>query len=783
MAAVFTVTLNACNDGGTKVTITELPPGTPCPTGGFEIQVGTRPPQTLCNGTNGSNGTNGTSGADGFTTLVTQSTLPVGDARCPSGGVLVQAGPDDGADGGTARDSTLSPGEVRSSSVVCTGDSRPRPGSTTPPPGTEGTDQLIANGGDADGGTAGTGGTIQLTNASLSRGGHLKAFKTGHVDPSFQSPTAPSFAPGENPAIVTSDTSVTLQTSATTTGLDAGVLFVFGTQLYVSTGPTTPGTVASSLSVAANVTLSLPTLGTGNTLTLARSCRNAGTITAERIGLSCVDFVGESGSHLTARQRVTGGPAAGGSVDLITEGTLLNAGAVDVAGSNGTRGGAGGQVRMSAGGLVVNTGQIVATGGSATDDAGGAGGTVQLTGFGGVWNSGAIDASGGAAGTPVDTTPRGGTAGTIVLQSTDGTVRNAAALRLNGGAATCSACTGGTAGQLTLQGVSIVLASALSLRGGVGDVGGNGGQVWIETHSGDSWWRPARTVLMSGTVDVSGAPSSSPAPDTRRGGSAGSIRATLSGGEAGAELVLLGYANFVVNGGNGSHGGAAGSIGLANDLGESNLAGLMGAVVNTVDLKAHGGTGGVAAQDSGGRGGTVTLATQPRNSDPSAVWEIVDNAGLIDVGGGSGALGGEGGQVSMDGKFEVRSRGAIDGRSGNGSHSPSGGNVQFTSIGPVTIDGAIDVSSTGSGGAGGLFAAWGETVTVKAPLKARGGDGVGEATGGTGGSVKLTTRGGEPTFDVMKPAGLSVKGGNGTPSGAPGFIIVNGFDTTYEWDH
>lgn len=54
-------------------------------------------------------------------TLISTQGLAAGSAGCPQGGLAVNSGLDNGADGGTALDGILEPGEVLSTSNVCSG--------------------------------------------------------------------------------------------------------------------------------------------------------------------------------------------------------------------------------------------------------------------------------------------------------------------------------------------------------------------------------------------------------------------------------------------------------------------------------------------------------------------------------------------------------------------------------------------------------------------------------------------------------------------------------------
>ncbi len=81
----------------------------------------------VCNGSNGSNGDAGANGANGYSSLTVSESFAAGEgtdagnAACPSGGVEIESGLDDGANGGVANDGVLEAGEVTSVSFACNG--------------------------------------------------------------------------------------------------------------------------------------------------------------------------------------------------------------------------------------------------------------------------------------------------------------------------------------------------------------------------------------------------------------------------------------------------------------------------------------------------------------------------------------------------------------------------------------------------------------------------------------------------------------------------------------
>ena len=59
--------------------------------------------------------------SDGTSSLVETNQIPAGSDACPTGGVRIDIGLDDGAGGGDAHNGRLEPGEVDDTSYVCAG--------------------------------------------------------------------------------------------------------------------------------------------------------------------------------------------------------------------------------------------------------------------------------------------------------------------------------------------------------------------------------------------------------------------------------------------------------------------------------------------------------------------------------------------------------------------------------------------------------------------------------------------------------------------------------------
>ena len=107
--------------GATGATGSTGAQGVTGPTGATGIQGATGPTgaDSTVAGPTGPIGATGATGPD-FNPLVSVITVPVGNPQCVLGGTQYQVGLDNGAGGGVASDGILSPGEVTSTSYLCT---------------------------------------------------------------------------------------------------------------------------------------------------------------------------------------------------------------------------------------------------------------------------------------------------------------------------------------------------------------------------------------------------------------------------------------------------------------------------------------------------------------------------------------------------------------------------------------------------------------------------------------------------------------------------------------
>ncbi|HUL01279.1 MAG TPA: hypothetical protein VLX29_10570 [Nitrospirota bacterium] len=116
---------NGTNGLPSLVSVVSEPSGTNCSYGGYKLNVGLdtnkngildpseiTSSEYICNGANGTNSTNG------FNSLVSIVSEPSG-SNCMYGGLKVSSGLDNGNNGGIANDGILQPGEVTSTTYVC----------------------------------------------------------------------------------------------------------------------------------------------------------------------------------------------------------------------------------------------------------------------------------------------------------------------------------------------------------------------------------------------------------------------------------------------------------------------------------------------------------------------------------------------------------------------------------------------------------------------------------------------------------------------------------------
>ena len=659
-----------------------------CPNGGVEIDSG------LDDGSGGGTAGDGIlqsgeitstqyvcSGSSTTGSLTTTTQLASGNSHCPAGGTEIDSGLDNGANGAVAGDGILETGEITSSQFVCDGIGEYTDlyvGAMTPPSGPAGASTIDTSGGVGANGSGGSAGFVNLEIDQGTLGGHAKIFNTGVVAANFTIPDI-DFNQGVIPFEVKQDTTLNIY-SDQNTGLDSGddIFLVAGDpNVYENVADT--ATPVTSLDIDSGTTLTFSSNDGNNaiSLTLQRDIRNAGAIVAPVAS----DGISTTSLNITVSNYYG---ETGSSISLD--------------GQTAT-GGNGGSLQLECKGWLINRGNISAVG--AAGDHGGAGGSLSLyTNIGaGVFNTGLLTSSGGAG-----ANGNGGSGGTIQLSGDYAGTFNGNSLTADGGAGTtlggsgaCTAsrCRGGSGGEVdftTQGGADLLNSGSIDISGGDADngtgVGGNGAN--IEINSNDSAEsQNANTNLPAGSIRFSGSLTTR-GGDGAIGGGGGQINFELSSNQLplGQEIELRGYTDVIMNGGSASTvGGNGGELQVQQDnpaqspgSNNSNY-GPAGAAINYANVSVRGGDGA-----QGGTGGSVLLTTQ-RNTNFNATFEIAFNAGTIDTSGGAtstdGDGGSSGGQIEFDGISGVQNFGALsaNGGSTSGANSQSIGtsNINFTS--------------------------------------------------------------------------------------------------------
>ena len=417
------------------------------------------------------------------------------------------------------------------------------------------------------------------------------------------------------------------------------------------------------------------------------------------------DYGGQFNSGpLTATGGVgTSGGGYGGEIDLegSDTGAVQNTGAISTSGgdctTSGCNGGSGGVVRFQTqgGGALLNSGDIDTSGGagSNTNGVGGTGGNIVAKNFdgsnaqngninlstGSTRCSGSITARGGAGAT-------GGAGGAIdfdlnvsnLALGQEIELRGYTDVTLNGGSASA---TGGTGGQFTIEqdttanspgnnqsnfgpAGAVINYANISTRGGDGLLGGQSGQVHLQTQRNVNFYDTFELAINGGTIDTTSGLTT--ADNSPNGAAPGEIQIQLlgiagvqnsgsiigDGGDASGANSEAGYANDVtftsdtgtvlntgtitLNGGAGS--GISGSNGSGGNV---NMYGV--AVINTAAITCDGSSGSV----TGGGGGSITLFSS--SGGPTV------NSGTLTVDGGiatDASNDGSSGSIQIDGVTE-----------------------------------------------------------------------------------------------------------------------------------
>jgi hypothetical protein len=766
-----------CQQGA--VGVTRIEPGSECPAGGVRLTT-TTTSEIICNGANGPGGVDGamgTPGTAGGRSLVRQAALPLGDDRCPLGGVVLFVGLDSGADGGVAGDGLLQPGEVTSEEVLC-GVDLGQASSFRPPPGDAGTSFIRARGGPSmsAAGTGGIGGEIEIERTP-NPGGHLKVWRTGRADASFVVPTLPPGQVGIATVVSTSTEVNQVLDVATGSQLPSTSLFVTAGEdsLFVSQGPGASARPVSSLTLLAGATLTLPSNLTGATsgaprpIRVGGRCQLDGRITVTdaiqpplQLNLQCSELVlGPSSvvDALAPNHEVW--LTFGAQVRIHALGTI-DASARDGASPHGA-----GRITLIAP-VVVAAGRIRAVGTNSSLEEPTRAGEVRL--IGDVSNAASIDVSAG----DLQGVAMGGPSAGIISMGQRGLdpsamVRNRGPLIANGGSvlgSPCEPCRGGNGGLIEVAANEVVNDATWVLNGGSSvDLGGGGGTVRVGT-------TPAMrtTMLFSGTIDASGGAG-------RVGGEGGFV--TIShGGLGGGELLLLGYSLLDVRGGDGIMAGAGGRVWVGIPPMPEVVG---GGVAVAADIDSRGGDS-TSPDTVGfiGRGGNINIVEG--SSVGGWPWQRTLVTGVLRA--SSGVNGTGAGSVAVVGlsSVEVDRIEAFGRRAGQ--PGPAILLVQAQS-GSVVCRGPIEFSTPAQEDPAfgpTTLTVRGDRLQVLGPIIARGAA-TASGTSGPGGVVRLLSRLGPTELRVAAPAGIDVSAGSGPVLGARGLVAIDGFDVTSAWTH
>jgi hypothetical protein len=718
---------------------------------------------------------------------------------------------------------------------------------TAPPGISSNTINIVANGGNATtigaGNNGGNGGGITFGYLFGSSDyssdyypfypffGDVSVTQSGTLDTSFTVPVVTS-TPGANILTISNNTTATLVTSSPCAGA-AGPVYLYSNSpnLYYC-DPTYGETQATDLNVQTGATLTLPgnytTLageyggGTSSAqISLSNTVTINGTVNAAAAGvqLSIVAQgnllqIGSSGL-VTTKSSTTG--TDGSYIYLYSGGVAINQGTIDTSGNSttaaATDGSNGGGVDFEADTYLYNTGSILARGGASTYGNGGKGRHIHLYAYSADLNSsGTIDNSGGngalaggnggysiklyggadyyddnynygGAGNLIvggsvlsnggnGGTGNGGSGGYIDFESYGGKLWSNPTVSLNGGSST--AAIGGGGGDYNLFGApylegpsgaesnGIILSGSINLSGGNGATGGgNGGYLTFENDLDYNGYEGEAYGLL-------------PSP----------------------AAAIVGISGLTMNGGTGDTGGMGGIYFIFNfPYYSENMDAFVygGLMLNQVPVSATGGAG----TTTGGAGGGVWFNAPyifsefeilyyffgPYESVSMSTSATTGNLADIDVSGGTGATGGEGGVAWMAALGTVVNTGAINANAGAGT--VSGGNGYGFGIDDAPWGGVVFMSMfnvvnsgniTASGGNGGATGGYGGYVSLNAggqtqnsaTIAATGGNGT--TTGGAGGEIFMDSYDLGPT--IANLSGLSVAGGTGPTPGTNGMIDI-----------
>lgn len=641
--------------------------------------------------------------------------------------------------------------------------------------------------------------------------GDVKVLATGAVNASF---TSQSFTPdfGAVPAVVSANTDLsTVLANCAAAEPAAGTLYqvVDDSRLFKAAGTATAcetADVVTGLDVASGVTLKLGNNWNGATqayINIGADIRNNGTITVADVSATqrgSIDL--EPNSYIGSGKIDTSGTASApnaGSIYIYGDYAMINSGKMTASGADSATvaGGNAGYIDLESGYYTQNTGDLTARGGNTTAAAlaGGSANYVELyADWGPTYNSGNIDGRGGEGAT-------GGSAADVYFYAYLGKLFNSGNVMAYGANSTTG--NGGNGGYIDFEANAGEIRNSGNMQGWGGNTtdtagnGGSGNELYVYTDYGSlQEYSPAGDIHWSGQIDLHGG--NAVATGTGNGGSAGNVYAEISGYwiNLHADLVFLGYSNVKTHGGDGNHGGSAGSYELYNYdgyvYGYQDAPSLGGNVVNEANLVAHGGNAvadGADASGWGGRGGYVNLETDTyATAQLVPDSQMVKHTGNIDISGGNGRnqtnpgnnysggawiWGYNGvsftGNVAGDGGDD---KGTTTGAFGYGSYANSF--EVYSELGLTAVKGNISVT----GGDGNHNGGWtygavidGNTVQYSGTINANGGNARVLEPGSQGGS------GGYIELKAIRPEASSVSatatyaGGTGATAGTEGGIM------------
>jgi hypothetical protein len=446
----------------------------------------------------------------------------------------------------------------------------------------------------------------------------------------------------------------------------------------------------------------------------------------------------------------------GGRIAIVGGDVRVGAARADGGSSQHIMGGIAGQVAIAARGRAT-LGPVSADGGDAGAQGRGGNGTfVQvLAGRKTVVDSATARGGGGGR--------SGGAGGVVRVHGAAIVIANLSASGANGNGAALNP-PGGRGGQVELIGSGLVQAPGIGASGGNGGGSGAGGRGGSAVVSGAG-------LHLSGGIDVTGGsspnvPGVTGAISVRSSGLvtiAGTLDASGTNANSGVAspggrvtMIATGdgsIGGIDVGGGSGRTGGRAGGVAVVR-----------GANLDVGGISSAGGNGLTSA--TGGRGGTLDIATTGTFTTFSGLSPVGGNGAGVGAGGPGGIVSVVAGDVSAGG-VDV-----TGGSPGSGAGGASG-RVRIVAYGDLNVLGGIDASGSGAGAgapssdAGSIYLRVGNTLT-SGTINVSGANG--GARGSRGSRLDLFAH--DATIDAIFGDGGSGTGAGNPPGGAAGLMVA-----------